>query len=527
MPVPPVRSLRALVGKDHATLVEVWDARVAATPGATALLWEGRRWSYAQATAEIEAFAGFAARHRPPGARVASYLPNRPEALWSWLGSMLAGAVFVPLNRKHKGPVLADMLARSGAAILVTERAALADLPDLAAAGIRTLVLVDGAAPVPGVDVIACADARAPAPPRPTPRPGDLAGVRYTSGTTGRSKAVMIPHNQYARSAARLVDAYGLRATDVFHNWLPLYHFGGQMHMGMTAIVAGGAIALFPTFSRTKFLEEVRATGATVMCGFAAIMHMLDSLPRPPEGERTTLRVGIQAGIVPELHAAFEARFGVTLGENYGMTECDPITHPHDGIAPPPGSAGRPAHDVEVCVVDAEDRPVPYGTVGEIAVRPRAAAIMALGYEGDAAAAVKAWRNLWFHTGDWGTMDTRGFLYFKGRAGDYIRRRGENVSAAELVGLMAAHPAIAECVAVGVPSPLGEDDIKLVAAPKPGAALDPAEVRAFAGARMAGFMVPRYVEIVDTLPRSELGKVEPLKLKTMGPGVWDAEATKT
>jgi crotonobetaine/carnitine-CoA ligase len=336
----------------------------------------------------------------------------------------------------------------------------------------------------------------------------------------------MIPHNQYVRSAARLVDAYGLRASDVFHNWLPLCHFGGQMHMSMTAIVAGGAIALFPTFSRTKFLDEVRATGATVMCGFAAIMHMLDSLPPSPGGERTTLRVGIQAGIVPELRAAFEARFGAKLGENYGMTECDPITHPRDGATPPPGSAGLPAHDVEVRVVDAEDRPVPPGTVGEIAVRPLAAHVMTLGYEGDAAATVKAWRNLWFHTGDWGAMDADGFLYFKGRAGDYIRRRGENVSAAELAAIMAAHPAIAECAAVGVPSPLGEDDIKLVAAPRPGVTLDPAEVRAFAAARMAGFMVPRYVEIVDKLPRSELCKIEPLKLKTMGPGVWDAEAKK-
>ena len=218
MPVPPVQSLRALIGKDHATLAEVWDARVKATPEAVALLWEGQRWSYAQATAEIEAFAGFAATRLRPGHRVASYLPNRPEALWCWLGTAMADAVFVPLNRKHKGALLADMLARSGAAILVTERAALADLPDLAAAGIRTLVLVDDATSVPGVDVIAYADARAPAPPRPPPRPGDLAEVLYTSGTTGRSKAVMIPHNQYVRSAARLVDAYGLRATDVFHN---------------------------------------------------------------------------------------------------------------------------------------------------------------------------------------------------------------------------------------------------------------------------------------------------------------------
>ncbi|MBM3540578.1 MAG: ATP-dependent acyl-CoA ligase, partial [Alphaproteobacteria bacterium] len=119
-PPLPVQSLRALVGKDHSTLVEVWDARVNATPEAVALIWEGRRWSYAQAMAEIDAFAGFAATGLRPGGRVASYLPNRPEALWCWLGAAMAGAVFVPLNRKHKGALLADMLARSGATILVS-----------------------------------------------------------------------------------------------------------------------------------------------------------------------------------------------------------------------------------------------------------------------------------------------------------------------------------------------------------------------------------------------------------------------
>ncbi|MFN0042278.1 MAG: AMP-binding protein [Alphaproteobacteria bacterium] len=528
MSPPPVRSLLDLFGRERATVPEIFAARVARSPESTALIWQGRRWSYVQAQEEIDRFAGFVAATLEPGGRVASYLSNRPEALWSWLGTMFAGAVFVALDRKHKGALLADMLARSKAAILVTQSDALGDLPELAASGIRAIVFVDRAIRVPGASSLLYCETRGhPTPPRPRAEPADLAGVLYTSGTTGRSKAVMISHNQYVRGAARLVDAYGLRPDDVFHNWLPLSHFGGQMHMGVTAIVAGGAIALFPTFSRSHFLDQARETGASVMCGFAAIMHMLWSLPERPDDADTRLRVGIQAGIVPELREGFERRFGVTLGENYGMTECDPITHPHDGVAVPPGSVGRAAHDVEVAILGADGRAAPTGEVGEIAVRPRVPDICMIGYENDSAATIAAWRDLWLHTGDYGAFDADGFLYFKGRAGDYIRRRGENVSVAELAAIMATHPSIAECAAVGVPSPLGEDDVKLVAAPKEGAELDPAEIHDFATRRMARFMVPRYIEIVTRLPRSELGKIESLRLKSAGLDIWDAEKRKT
>ena len=192
----------------------------------------------------------------------------------------------------------------------------------------------------------------------------------------------------------------------------------------------------------------------------------------------------------------------------------------------PLGSVGRPAHDVEVAILGSDERAAPTGEIGEIAVRPRVPDISMIGYEDDAAATIAAWRGLWLHTGDYGALDADGFLYFKGRAGDYIRRRGENVSATELAAILATHPSIAECAAVGVPSPLGEDDVKLVAAPKKGAELNPAEIHDFAARRMARFMVPRYIEIVARLPRSELGKIETLRLKGVGPDIWDAEKQK-
>ena len=344
----------------------------------------------------------------------------------------------------------------------------------------------------------------------------------YTSGTTGRSKAVLVPHNQYCRGAGHLVDSFGLRADDVFHNWLPLYHLAGQLHMTMTAVLCGGAVALFPTFSKTRFRDEVRTTGVSVLCGFESILRFIWSLPKRAADSRSSLRVGIIAGIPPDLKEPFEKRFGMWIAENYGMTEADPITHPYPGVDPPAGSCGLPGKDFEVAILDPEDRPMRTGALGEIAVRPRASGVMALDYEGDGHAFEHAFRSGWFHTGDLGAMDEAGFLYFKGRLGAYIRRRGENISAAELEEVITGHDAVLECAALAVPSEVGEDEIKLVVAPVPGVEITPSELHAFAGNEMAAFMVPRYIELVEALPRGELGKVNLVRLQGLGPEVWDA-----
>jgi crotonobetaine/carnitine-CoA ligase len=268
----------------------------------------------------------------------------------------------------------------------------------------------------------------------------------------------------------------------------------------------------------------VRESGATLFIGFSNVLEILWATPPDPADSRCTLRAGIMGGIPAKLHRPFERRFGLRLVECYGMTEGEPLVLPPPGAEYPEGSLGRPSPDFEVAIFDDEDQPLPAGTVGQIVCRPRVPDVLSPRYDGDERDTLAAIRNLWFHTGDVGRIDEDGFVSFVDRGKHAIRRRGENISSWELEGLMTAHPAVAECCAVGVPSPLGEDDVKVVVVPEPGQVIDPAELRTWCVDRMAHFMLPRYVEVLDELPRNSLGKVLKRELRDSGPGTWDAEA---
>ena len=208
------------------------------------------------------------------------------------------------------------------------------------------------------------------------------------------------------------------------------------------------------------------------------------------------------------------------------MTEAEPMILPEPGSRPPAGSCGRPNPDLEVAILDRDGRHAGPGEIGEIACRARVADVLTGGYEGDPEATAAATEGGWFHSGDLGRVDADGFFYFVDRLEHSIRRRGENISSWELESVLCGHPAVAEACAIGVPSPLGEDDVKVVVVPAAATELDPAELHAWCEGRMAAFMVPRYVEVVPALPRVEAGKVIKEGLGALGANTWDAEADR-
>lgn len=529
MSVPPPQNLVGLVGDERASLTQAFLARVAHSAKANFVTCMGRCWSYAQALEEVRLVRGFldAAGVGTAGDRIVSFLSNQPEAIWAWFGTACGGGEFVPLNRNHKGAVLANMIGRSRAGLMFTEASALDVLPPLGPLGIETLVFVDtiprgGSRLAPNVVSWDAVAVSSPGQLRDVP-PNATAGLLYTSGTTGRSKAVLLSHNHYIRSAARIAEAYALCSDDVIHAWAPLFHVAGQTYIVLSSLVAGGSVAIFPTFSRSRFWDQVRATGASVTVGFGAIMPMLLSNPEASSDAENSLRLAILGGIPAGHTRAFERRFGTMVREAYGSTEVDPIATADLVHGAPPGSFGRPTADMEICIADKLDRPVPDGIMGEILVRPRVPDVMFRGYECDDPATLSAWRNLWYHTGDMGVRDTDGFYYFKSRDKFTIRRRGENISAVELEEVLATHPGIAECVAIGVAAPVGEEDVKVAVVPRTGAELVPAEVHAFCVDRMARFMVPRYIEVRASLPYTDLAKVDREALNGIEPPVWDAK----
>jgi carnitine-CoA ligase len=524
------RLLRELVGEERATVPQLLSARVRRTPDAPFVLHRSRAWTYAAGWRESLRFTGFLEGRLAGSDRIASYLPNTPETLWTWFGSLASGRTHVSINRPHKGPVLTDMLARSRASLLVTDAAAWPLLPPLRELGFAQVLFVDevpDAADSAGVDVWTWQHvARSAEGVCRAVDPAAPATVIFTSGTTGRSKAVRLPHNMYCRGSAHVADAFGFRPDDVFHAWLPLAHIAGQLHVTMSAVVAGASLALFETFSRSRFWEEVAETRATIFGGLSNLLAMLMMDPERAEDSQSSLRLGMIGNPTPSLQAAFERRFGVTILDTYGMTECEPLTLPV-AAGQPPGSCGQPAPDFELAIYEAQDRPVPPGAVGRIVMRPRVPDVMMQAYEGDEEATVAVWRNLWFHTQDLGRTDAEGFVYFVERLKDSIRRGGENISPAEVEQTLLTHPDVEACAVVGVPDPLVGEEVKAAIVLKLGAKVDASSIRAFASSRMASFMVPRYIEFLQALPLSEIGKVQREELRRLGAETWDAQVKRS
>jgi len=257
-----------------------------------------------------------------------------------------------------------------------------------------------------------------------------------------------------------------------------------------------------------------------------ATLTMLHKRPRRDDDADNPARLGWGVP-VPEFADDFERRFGVQLVELYGSTDAGvPMYHPVD-VPRRQGSCGRAIPQYDVRLFDDSGAEVADGEVGELVIRPNEPSLMSDGYYGMPSATLESRRDLWFHTGDLARRDADGYFYFVGRSTDSIRRRGENISAFEVEEVVKLHHSILDAAAFGVPSELTEDDVMIAVVVRPGDTLDPAELIDFCSSRMARHMVPEYVDVVDTLPRTPTEKVEKAQLRERGitPTTWQRTAT--
>ena len=234
----------------------------------------------------------------------------------------------------------------------------------------------------------------------------------------------------------------------------------------------------------------------------------------------------LSAAPVPgELYRAVQERWGCRIVTCYGLSEAFPLTVAGVADDNPPGASGRPNPDFEVAVVDTDDRSVAPGETGEIVCRPRRPHVMFSGYDGRPQETLAQLGNLWFHTGDLGRMDEHGNLTYVDRKKDAMRRRGENISSFEVEQALLRSPDVAEVAAVGCPSELGEDDVMVCLVPRDPAAFDVVAFMDFCCDRLPYFAVPRYVDVVDELPKNAVGRVLKHELRARGvpASVWDRE----
>jgi len=300
-------------------------------------------------------------------------------------------------------------------------------------------------------------------------------------------------------------------------------------------LLTGGRAALSRRFSVSGFWPEINAAGATIasLLGSLAVLVARGAdtpLARgsgAPEAN-TTLRLLTGAPIPPEIDDLIRRRFGVqTFSNAYGTTEASLISWLPPGKAFKPGSAGivnSAAFDVRI--FDDEDREVPPGAAGEIVCRPRQPHVMFEGYWKRPEATVETFRNLWFHTGDIGRLDTDGYLFFVDRKADYLRRRGENISSWEVEKVFHEHADVADVCVHAVASEVSEDDVKATLVLREGAALTEEQLCRWAIDRLPFYAVPRYIEFRAAMPLSETGRATKHILKEEGvtAGTWDREA---
>jgi crotonobetaine/carnitine-CoA ligase len=472
-----------------------------------------------------------------PGEHVAVMLPNGPEIVYVIFALARLGAVAVPVNTAYQGEVLRHVLGSSDSSMLIIDAAYSHRLVPLASRlpGLRRVIVYGAEAKripgLPGQLVTGWPEllSHGAEPPRADVAFHDLQAIMYTSGTTGPSKGAMCSH------ALALMCAYD--SLNFLDRWgkttycpLPLFHAAGLWDGMMSALLSGGSIAIVDKFHASKFWDDVRRFDAAVaMSVFSMIPILLSRDPRPDDRDHPLEMFYMGKSSLDE---PLRERFGVRSVETYTSTEAGIATGSPYGEWKT-GSCGT-AHDERftVAVVDEHDREVGNGEPGELVLRPRQPFVLTTGYYGAPDATVECFRNMWFHTGDRVWRDDDGYFYFLDRMKDSIRRRGENISAFDLECEVNLHPAVLECAAIGVPSALEEEDVKLAVVRRPGSRLDPEELIGFCQEKLPRHMVPRYLEFVDELPRTPTDKVAKYRLRAEGDhGItattWDREAAGT
>jgi len=503
-----------------------------AVPDAPFLLADERRVSYAEANRRANAWArGLRALGVGRGDSVAFLLRSSPDFVFATFGASKLGAIWVPTNVDLKGRWLRESLEDGRARVLVAEVDLLPRVAEVAEGLPLERVVVRGENAPAGLPMVPLAEIEGRDGPEPDDAGlayGDTAAVLWTSGTTGRSKGVMQSHNAWIRAALSGASNSGCRPGDVLYCCLPMYNSAAWSAMIYRALVTGLPVAIDPAFSVHSFWDRCRHYGATQVFTLGAMHVFLWHAPPRPDDRENGVRHATMVPMPDALIGPFKERFGIeTLDQGYGQSEVLGLLHrPDDGKPCKPGSLGQPMAGIEAKLLDDGDREVPPGEVGEFCVRPTEPHVIFNGYLGDPEATLRAFRNLWYHTGDLGRRDEDGDWFFVDRKADFIRYKGRNVSSFAVEAAVGAHPAVAECAAHGVRSAEleHEAEIKVCVVLRPGAKLAPEELARFVNDTAPYFFVPRYVEFLSELPRTPTLRVQKYVLRERGvtPETWDA-----
>ena len=491
---------------------------------------EQATWTYAEALASAERIAGtWLTAGGNAGDRVAIMAMNSSQLVRSWWGAAVANLVEVPINTNYEGEFLRHQLNVVNARFAVIDDTFAQRFVAIAehVRGIERFWVIDSGAGIRGaaIDLLRSNGWNAapweeledgPVLEIVPPRPQDLGAIFFTSGTTGPSKGVSMPHSQLYFFAQEVVCLTRLTDQDTYLTTTPLFHGNAQFMAVYPVIIAGGRAVIRPKFSASRWIDHVRDSGVTVTNFVGVMMDFAWKQPRRDNDRDNVLRAVYAAPTASTIVEQFKERYGIeAFVDAFGLTEtCAPILSPY-GVPRPAGAAGLAAAEwFDIRLVDPEtDREVPVGEVGELVVRPVQPWTCSNGYYGMPEKTLEAWRNLWFHTGDALRQDEDGWFYFVDRYKDALRRRGENISSYEIEAAVMGHPAVVECAVVGVPADVeaGEDEVLAVVVVNDDVA--PEEILSWCEGRIPAFAIPRFLRIVDELPKTPSQKIRKAVLR--------------
>ena len=473
----------------------------------------GRTLTYGGLKTQSETLGRFLlARGLVKGDKVALMLHNGLQTARLLIGTMVAGYTVAPLNLLAQPSQLAYVLDHSDSRLVFTStelvervRTALAEVPRPV-----EVVVID-----PDAEEIFDA-AALPAAKLPDIAPDDDCLLMYTSGTTGKPKGVVLTHASVTAGGRFTSEAHALGRDDRVLCAMPLYHINGQIVTGVAPLVHGGSVVMPRRFSVSNYWDLVARHHCTWINVVPTIIAYLLNAPEPRALGLDVSAVkfcrSASAPLPPDLHRAFEARFGIGIIETFGMTETNApcFTNPLDPARRKLGSPGA-AFGNEAKVIDTKTgADLPPGAAGELMIR--GANVMKAYYKDPEATAKTFTADGWMHTGDIGYLDVDGFAFITGRIKELIIKGGENIAPREIDEALLKHPAVLEAAAVGIPDAQYGQEIMACVVLKPDATCSVDELRAFAETALGRYKTPKIIRLIDVLPKGPSGKVQRLKL---------------
>jgi long-chain acyl-CoA synthetase len=485
------------------SLFDLYAWNAAQTPHAPASVWAGGRQTFDQLAADAQALSlGLAEYGLRPGDRVAVLALNSHHFLNLFGAASLLGCVLVLINRRLSTEEITTIVEDTTPRLLVAGE----QFQDLAGQLVRNHPFLEkssiiGSQDHQGLPYLYFSREKAPKPRSAGDEPF---AIIHTAAVQGRPRGAVLSEHNLILDSLQLAYGLGLERSDRYLNLLPLFHIMG-INLALAVMISGGANVIQEQFDPEKAVQLIRDHNVTLLGTFPPMLNSLleavRSSPEPPTSLRKV--VGLEQ---PDTVRAWEEETGSRFWTMYGQTETSGlITYaPYNARA---GSAGRAGQLVNLKIVDEFDRELPPGQTGEIVLR---GPLVFQGYWQQDELNAHTFREGWHHTGDLGLLDQEGYLFFKGRKAekDLIKSGGENVFPVEVEKVILQHPGVKEVCVIGIPDPKFGEGIKAVCVQSAEGGLTQQELMAFVGSRIAPYKKPRYVDFVDSLPKSETGEID-------------------